>query len=74
MRCCCAGVRTACHDNLLNLIDGRFFINLDKPALGSLLMLICRMCLSLIRLWSMEGVSTSTCLIVLVELVRMYDR
>ena len=52
MRCrCCAGVCTACATLFpLNRVGARVFINLDKLALGSLLILICRVCLSLIRL------------------------
>ena len=74
MRCrCCAGVRTVCHD--ISVESGWcvcVFINLDKPALGSsLLTLICRVCLYLIRLWLMVSVLTSTLLIWLAVLVRM---
>ena len=55
----------------LNWVCVRLFINLDRPALGGLLILLYRVCPSFIQLWSMVSVLTSTYLILLLALVRM---
>ena len=63
-RLCGVGVLQgfARHDTIftVNRVGAPVIINIDMPVLGSLLILICRVCLSLIRHWSMVGMLTST--------------